>query len=173
MTETPLADGAWRVDPRRSEVGFAVKDLWGVRIVRGVFGEYDGGLEVRADGAEGELTVEARSIDTGNDKRDQHLRSAAFFDVERHPRIAFAASAVTPREGGLTLAGELAIRSSRARLEVPVSVGQMAGGALCLEGRTTVSRKAVGVTWNKLGMIRGDAMLHVRLTLEPATEAAR
>ena len=168
-TEPPLPDGVWRVDPRRSEIGFAVKEMWGLRTVRGVFGAYDGSLTVREGGAAGELTIEADSLDTGHNKRDQHLRSPAFFDVERHPWIVFAATAVTARDGGLTVTGELAIGSSRVRLEIPVNAARMGDGTLRLEGRTTVSRKAAGLAWNKLGMIRGDAMLHAKLTLKRAT----
>ena len=92
-----LPDGVWTVDPQRSEIGFAVKDMWGLRIVRGAFGAYDGSLTVRGGGATGELTIEAGSLDTGQSRRDRHLRSPAFFDVERHPRIVFTATAVTPR----------------------------------------------------------------------------
>ena len=168
-TEPPLPTGVWRVDPRRSAIGFAVRETWGLRTVRGVFGAYDGSLKVRAGGAAGELTIEAASVDTGHGRRDRHLRSPAFFDVERHPRIVFAATAVTAREGGLTVAGELMIGSSRVRLEIPANVEQMAGGDVRLEGQTTVSRTAAGVAWNGLGMIRGDATLHARLTLERTT----
>jgi polyisoprenoid-binding protein YceI len=168
-TERPLPDGVWSVAPSRSEIGFAVKEMWGLRTVRGIFGAYDGRLEVRAGGVAGELTIEADSLDTGSRRRDRHLRSPAFFDVERHPRIVFTATAVTPGDVGLTVRGELAIRSSRVQLEIPVNAEQTAAGALRLEGRTTVSREAAGVAWNKLGMIRGNAMLHARLTLERAT----
>jgi hypothetical protein len=80
----------------------------------------------------------------------------------------FTATAVTARDGGLTVTGELAIGSSRVRLEMPVNVEQMPDGALRLEGKTTVSREAAGVAWNMLGMIRGDAMLHAQLTLKRA-----
>ena len=73
------------------------------------------------------------------------------------------------KEGGLTVAGELMIGSSRVRLEIPANVEQMAGGDVRLEGQTTVSRTAAGVAWNGLGMIRGDATLHARLTLERTT----
>jgi polyisoprenoid-binding protein YceI len=173
LHELPLPDGLWRVDPRRSEIGFAVKEMWGLHAVRGVFGAYDGSLNVRAGGAAGELTIEAGSLDTGNNRRDQHLRSPAFFDVERHPRIMFTATAVTARDGGLTVTGELAIGSARVRLEIPVNVEQLADGVLRLEGRTTVSRQAAGVAWNKLGMIRGDAMLHAQLALKRAVRGAR
>jgi polyisoprenoid-binding protein YceI len=159
-----LRDGVWRIDPQRSEVGFAVKEMWGLRTVRGAFRAYDGSLK---DGA-GELRIEAASLDTGNARRDRQLRSPDFFDVERHPWIVFAATAVTETDGGLTVTGELAIGRERVRLEIPVDIELMADGALRLEGQTTVSRKAAGLAWNKLGMIRGDAALHARLTLEHA-----
>ena len=167
--ELPLRDGVWNVDPQRSEIGFAVTEMWGLRTVRGVFNAFDGSLKVRAGGATGELTIEAGSLDTGHDKRDRHLRSRVFFDVERHPRIVFTATEITARDGGLSVTGELAIGSSRVRLEFPVNVECMADGALRLDGKTTVSREAAGLAWNKLGMIRGDAMLRAQLTLEPAT----
>lgn len=168
-TAPPLPDGVWSVDPQRSEIGFAVKEMWGLRTVRGAFGAYDGSLEVRAGGAVGELTIEAASLDTGNGRRDRHLRSPAFFDAERHPRIVLAATAVTAREGGLTVEGELAIASSRVRLELPVTVERTADGELRLEGSTTVSREAAGLAWNMLGVIRGDAVVQFQLTLEPAS----
>jgi polyisoprenoid-binding protein YceI len=150
-----IPDGVWNVDPQRSEIGFAVKDMWGLRTVRGVFRAYDGSLHADA----GELTIEAGSLDTGHARRDRHLRSPAFFDVERHPRIVFTAPAVGP-----TITGELTIGSARVPLEIPVDVEPTAD-TLRLEGSTTVSRKAAGLDWNRLGMIRGDAALHARLTL--------
>lgn len=140
--------------------------MWGLRTVRGFFRAYDGSLKVRGGAAAGGLTIEAGRLDTGNNRRDQHLRSPAFFDVERHPRIVFTATAVTARDRGLTVEGELAIGSSRVRLEIPVSVERMADDALRFEGTTTVAREAAGVTWNMLGMIRGDAVLHAQLTLK-------
>ncbi len=160
-----LRDGVWRVDPQRSEVGFAVKEMWGLRTVRGVFRAYDGTLK---DG-EGELRIEAASLDTGNERRDRQLRSPDFFGVERHPWIVFTATAITTSDRGVTVTGELAIGRERVRLEIPADIEWMADGALHLEAETTVSRKAAGLAWNKLGMIRGDAMLHGRLTLVHAT----
>ena len=88
-TEPPLPDGVWSVDPRRSEIGFAVKDIWGLRTVRGVFGAYDGSLKVRGGRAAGEHTIQADSLDTGSNRRDRHLRSPAFFDVEQHRQQAW------------------------------------------------------------------------------------
>jgi polyisoprenoid-binding protein YceI len=81
----------------------------------------------------------------------------------------FTATPVTARDGGLTVTGELAIGASSVRLEIPVNVAQIADGALRFDGKTTISRKAAGVAWNKLGMIGGDAILHAQLTLKRAT----
>jgi polyisoprenoid-binding protein YceI len=133
------------VDPQGSAVGFAVKDLWGLRTVRGIFGAYDGSLTVRSGDVSGELLIAAGSLDTGHTRRDQHLRSPVFFDVERHPRMVFATTAATAWIVGVTVTGELAIGSSRVRLEIPVNVERLGDGALRLEGRTTVARQTAGL----------------------------
>jgi polyisoprenoid-binding protein YceI len=172
ITKLPVADGVWTVDPDRSEVGFAVKAMYGLLTVRGVLRAYDGKLTVRAGSAAGELAIATDSLDTGNPKRDQHLRSSDFFDAERHPQIVFTTAAVSARGRGLTLTGELTIGSERRRLEVPVDVEQTADGTLQLDGRTTVSRSAVGIAWNRLGMIGDAAQLHARLTLTRAPAPA-
>lgn len=163
--ELPLPDGVWTVDPQRSEIGFAVKALWGLHTVRGVFGTYDGTLTVQAGSAAGKLTIEAASLDTGHRKRDRHLRSPDFFDVEPHPQIVFDATSIAALEHGLTVAGELTIASARLRLAVPVKVERMPDGAPRLSGRTTVAREAAGMTWNRLASVGGDAVLHADLTL--------
>lgn len=167
-TELPLTDGVWTIDRQRSQIGFAVKDMWGLRTVHGAFSVYDGRLTVRAGQVMGELTIEADSLDTGHEKRDRHLRSPAFFDVERHPRIVFDASAATTRAGAPTIIGELQVASSRVLLEIPVQIEHVAEDTLALEGKATVSRAAAGVAWNRLGMIRGDATLHAEITLTRA-----
>jgi polyisoprenoid-binding protein YceI len=164
-TEPGLPDGAWTVDPQRSEVGFAIKEMWGLRTVHGVFTAYDGALKVHAGSAVGTLTIEADSISTDNDRRDQHLRSADFFDVDQHPQIVFTTRAINARDGGLMVVGHLLIGASRTRVEIPVTVEQRPDGSLRLEGTTAVSRKEAGLGWNKLGMIRDDTQLHARLTL--------
>jgi polyisoprenoid-binding protein YceI len=128
-TELPLPDGVWKVDAEHSEIGFAVKDMWGLRTVRGRFGDCHGSLNVRAPDAVGELTIDAASLDTTHHRRDQHLRSPAFFDVERHPQIVFTATALTPRQAGPTITGELTIGTSRVPLEIPINIWSALGSA--------------------------------------------
>jgi polyisoprenoid-binding protein YceI len=164
----PLPAGIWTIDQQRSEIGFAVKEMWGLRTVHGVFGAYGGTLELGPGKRGGKLTIDADSIKTGNNRRDRHLRSPAFFDVEQHRQIMFTTTAVTARHAGLTIAGELTIGSSRVPLEIPVSIERLADGELRLEGRTSVSRRAAGLAWNVLGMIRGDAIVYAKLTLKRA-----
>jgi hypothetical protein len=80
----------------------------------------------------------------------------------------FVPTSVTLRDGGLTVAGELSMASTRLRLELPVNVTRMPDGAPRLDGRMTVAREAAGMTWNRLGSVGGDAVLHAQLTLAPA-----
>src|SRR3954449_4503975 len=84
-----LADGSWRLDPTRSSVAFHVRHFYGLMTVKGEFADYDGTLDLAAMPAV-ELTIQAASLDTKMAKRDEHLRSRDFFDVERHPQIRFS-----------------------------------------------------------------------------------
>src|SRR5215212_5344117 len=84
----PIADGAWRLDPARSSVAFQVRHFYGLMTVKGEFADYDATLDLGAAPAV-ELTIQAPSLDTKMAKRDEHLRSQDFFDVERHSQVRF------------------------------------------------------------------------------------
>jgi polyisoprenoid-binding protein YceI len=92
---TPLPTGTWKVDPVHSSVEFHVKHL-GIATVKGQFNEFEGALEVSEDGARASGIVEVASVDTREPQRDEHLRSADFFEAERFPRIAFRSSEIRP-----------------------------------------------------------------------------
>jgi polyisoprenoid-binding protein YceI len=94
---TPLPTGTWKVDPVHSSVEFHVKHL-GIATVKGQFNEFEGTLEVSADGARAFGTVDVASVDTREPQRDEHLRSADFFEAERFPRIEFRSTAISPLE---------------------------------------------------------------------------
>jgi len=144
--------GSWALDTARSEIGLKSKSMWGLLPVKGVFREVTGTGTVSAAGdATGTITVAARSIDTKNKKRDEHLRSADFFDVARTPDITFAAEQVTPSAEGVTVSGALTVRD-RTR---PVSFAARVSGdeaQVVLDGETEVNRADFGLTWNQLGM---------------------
>lgn len=95
----PLADlapGTWALDAQSSSVGFSNKSFWGLVTVHGTFTRLEGHATISAPGTgQGSVTIAAASLDTKNKKRDEHLRSKAFFDVENHPSITFTAGQVT------------------------------------------------------------------------------
>jgi polyisoprenoid-binding protein YceI len=93
---TPLMPtGTWSVDPAHSSVEFSIKHM-GIANVRGHFGEFEGTLEVKESLADSRAhgAVKVASIDTGESKRDEHLRSPDFFNVEEFPEISFESTRV-------------------------------------------------------------------------------
>lgn len=98
MANATLAPtGTWVVDAGHSKVGFAVKHM-GIATVRGEFTEFEGTLEIGDDlsSAKARGTVKAASVDTNESQRDEHLRSADFFNVEVHPNLEFESTAIEP-----------------------------------------------------------------------------
>jgi polyisoprenoid-binding protein YceI len=92
-TETSLPTGTWQVDPVHSSVEFQVKHL-GIATVKGQFNEFEGTVEVGPDGARAYGTVQTASVDTREPQRDEHLRSADFFEVDTYPTIDFSSTAI-------------------------------------------------------------------------------
>lgn len=105
---------AWTIDTAHTEVGFSAKHL-GISTVRGRFTRFSGAVDL-ADpsdptGARTHVEIDAASLDTGNEQRDQHLRAADFLDVEHHPTITFDLRSVEPADDGeFTVRGDLTIR---------------------------------------------------------------
>ena len=91
--------------------------MWGLLPVRGRFDRFDGSYDVGPDGTTIELTIDADSLDTGNAKRDEHLRSSDFFDVDDHAQVRFASTRVHQAgDGMLHVVGDLEV----AGIVVPV-----------------------------------------------------
>lgn len=92
---TAIPTGTWAVDPSHSSVEFTVKHL-GIATVRGRFREFEGRIEMGEDLASSKAygKVKAASVDTNEPQRDEHLRSADFFDVENNPDITFESTSI-------------------------------------------------------------------------------
>src|SRR4051794_2514403 len=98
--------GVWTLDPTRSTVGLRTRSAWGMVSVKGSFGEVTGEGTVAPDGnVTGSVTIGAGSIDTGNKKRDAHLRSADLLDAAQFPYILFTARELSAANADLQLAG--------------------------------------------------------------------
>jgi polyisoprenoid-binding protein YceI len=164
-TDVPVIPlGTWTVDTGSSKVGFEVPTMWGLVKVRGSFGRLAGNLYVEEQGAGGHLTIDAKSVDTKNGRRDKHLRSKDFFDVERHPEVVFAASSIALAANGVTITGDLRIGDVSQRLELPIEI-ERRDDRLRIRATTSLSRERAGLTWSMAGMIRGDADLTIDLEL--------
>jgi len=106
---TNLPTGTWTVDKVHSSVEFQVKHL-GIATVKGQFTEFEGTLESGPDGAKAYGTVKVASVDTREPQRDEHLRSADFFEAETYPEITFQSTAIRPvDEDTFELEGDLTI----------------------------------------------------------------
>src|ERR1700726_1744851 len=100
--------GSWRVS-EESQIGFAVRSLG--RTVNGRFGSFSGRVvHGTGDGVMASGSVEVASIDTGIAKRDDHLRSADFFDAANHPRITFSSRRIIPDGDSYDIPGTLTIK---------------------------------------------------------------
>jgi polyisoprenoid-binding protein YceI len=164
-----LPAGRWTVDPAASTVGFRARGVFGLVPVTGTFGSAEGELDVDGTDAHGELRIPAASLDTRNAKRDEHLRSGDFFDVEHHPTVVFQLDGVVAGPDGPTLAGTLRIRDNALALRSPLVVATPDAETLRLSTAVDVDRAAAGVGWAKFGMIQGKARLSVEVTLRRAS----
>ena len=155
--------GSWQLDPARSVIAIRHKTMWGLANVKGTFTEVSGQGEVLADGsAHGSLTIGAASVDTGNARRDTHLRSADFFDADRNPSIVFTALRITPgADGTAEVNGDLTARGLTRPLAFSARVTEAATGAVTVAAEVVIDRGRHGITWNKLGMVTGQATVNV------------
>ena len=156
MTTATPALTAWTVDAAHSEVGFAVKHLM-ISTVRGRFGAVSGTVtfpEGDYADAQADVTIDAASIDTREEKRDAHLRSADFFDVEKFPALTFKSRRVQAIKGDtFQLVGDLTIKDITREVVLDVEVegfqkdpwGNEKAG---FSASTRVNRKDFGLTWN-------------------------
>lgn len=151
--QAALPLGSWRVDEHAGELGFKVKTMWGLSTVNGRFERYEGELLVTPDGARGTLRIDAASLNTGNRKRDTHLRSADFFDIEEHPTVSFELRGTTSSSPQLMVTGELEVAGKPVPLEFPVTLERLDGDRARLVGEVRVTREQAGLTWNRMGMM--------------------
>ncbi|OBG36372.1 hypothetical protein A5672_20180 [Mycobacterium alsense] len=161
--ETLLADpdlaGVWNIDPDRSTIAFKVSNAWGLLNVKGRFTEFSGDAQLTGKGAVfGRLDIRAGSLDTGIGRRDKHLRSDDFFDVERFADISVVVTAVHPTTGKRAdLQASLTLKGVTAPLVLPVTITELDDGSIQISGETQVDRARFGLGWNRFGMIGATA----------------
>ena len=162
--------GTWALDPARSTVAIRGKSIWGLVTVDGTFKEVDGEGHVEPDGkARGVLAIDAASIDTNHKKRDAHLRSKDFFNVDTHETIAFTANQVVARKADdVEVTGELAVNGIAKPLGFTAKVIEAHAEAVVLRAELVLQRKDFGMTWNMLGMLKPNTTVTVTACFVPA-----
>lgn len=150
----------WRIDTGRSSVEFHVRNFYGLQTVKGRFERYDGWLDLTAEPSV-ELTIDADSLNTNNARRDEHLRSADFFDAASHPRVRFVSELATLDGERLRVRGELHAAGKSTSLDLE-GVIRPDGDELVIDVTTFADHRQLGMTWNRLGMLRGPSKLIIR-----------
>jgi len=158
----------WQIDPAHSSVQFSIRHMM-ISNVRGEFKTFTAtatGDPLKPTEASLEATIDVSSIDTGNEKRDAHLKNPDFFDVEKFPTITFESTKIE-RAGdtGLKVTGNLTLHGVTKEVvldvEGPVTVkdpqGNLKAGA---HATTKINRQDFGITWSKTlddgGLMLGD-----------------
>jgi polyisoprenoid-binding protein YceI len=147
------AAGQWQLDPIATNIELRTKAMWGLAKVRGRFKAVEGSGLVGEDATvSGTIVFDAKSIDTKNKKRDTHLRSDDFFEVEKYPTFSYSAISATPTDDGrLKVTGSLTIRDQSRPLELLVTATQPAPGRATLTAEAQIDRRQWGMTWAKMG----------------------
>ena len=168
--------GTWDIDASHSTVGFSVRHMM-VSKVRGYFRDFTGEIVTAQDPAQSVVTanVDLGSIDTRQEQRDAHIRSADFFDVENHPQMTFRSTAVKTDGADWTVEGELTIkgRTKPVTLELelngfgPDAYGGTRAG---FSAKTEISRSAFGVDI-QMPMDGGGVVVGDKITVELEIEA--
>jgi polyisoprenoid-binding protein YceI len=143
--------GTWDIDASHSDVSFTIRHMM-VSKVRGRFGAFSGEIVTSEDLSSSSVTatIDASTIDTNNEQRDGHIRSADFFDVENHPQWTFRSTGVRVDGGDLALDGELTIKGVTRPVTLALEVNGFGpdawGGTRAgFSASTTIDRNDFGV----------------------------
>lgn len=173
------APTTWTIDPNHSNVTFSIRHFFSK--VTGSFTKFSGQVvydPANPGASMAKAEIDANSITTSNDRRDNHLRSADFFDVAKYPTLSFESTKVTADGSKLKIEGNLTMHGVTKPVTLegeflgagPAMGGQRAG----FEASGKIDRKEFGIVWNKTvdnGTMLGDDV-EIHLGIEGATEPA-
>jgi polyisoprenoid-binding protein YceI len=172
------AADAYKIDPAHSSVEFSVKHMV-ISNVKGSFDEFEAAIAYDPNNIENssvEVTIPVKSINTKNEKRDDHLRSADFFDAENHPNITFKSSKIQKKGDGYVAVGTLTMHGVAKEIELPFVlngpvVNPWGQTVIGIEIEYELDRQDYGLKWNKTmdngGLVVGDDV-KIEINLEAA-----
>jgi polyisoprenoid-binding protein YceI len=177
LTGTPgYVAGTWSIDPVHSEVGFTARHMM-VSKVRGKFRTFSGEIVTGVDplGSSVSAEIDLSSIDTGNEQRDGHIRSADFFEVETYPTMTYRSTGVRQDGDVYILDGKLTLKGVTRDVELALEIngfgpdaygGTRAGFSAIGE----INRRDFGVNFGAV-MESGGAVVSDKITIQLEIEA--
>lgn len=171
FTATLVAGEEYQIDRAHSRVGFAVTHML-LTTVRGHFNEYSGTINYDKDNIANSsvnVTITSSSIDTDNERRDNHLRSDDFLNAEKFPKITFVSKNVLEKDDGHVLVGDLTIRDVTKEVEMPFEItGSLEtdrGTRMGFSARLTINRMDYNVKWDRT-LDTGGLVVSDEVTIE-------
>jgi len=169
--------GTWTFDKNHTTVGFVARHM--LSRVRGRFNVFDGTVVIaeRPEDSHVEVEIDAASIETKTDMRDNHLRSADFFDVENHPKLTFRSREIRPAGGNrFRLVGDLTIRDITREVVLDAEFlgwgpgpSSEAPTMSAFTASAEIDREAWGLTWN-VAVETGGLLVGRKVRIEIDTE---
>ena len=174
---TDLTAGTWAIDPVHSSISFSVRHLV-VSKVRGTFGTFSGAIVVAEDGTpsvSAEIAVD--SLNTGNEQRDGHIKSADFFDAENHPTATFVSTGVRAAGDDYVLAGDFTLKGVTKPIELTlefngVNPGMGHGEVAGFEASVVLNRKDFGIDID-MPLETGGTVVGDKITITLEIEALK
>lgn len=177
LAATAVSAETYSVDPAHTSLAFSVRHL-GISNVRGHFGEFTGTIVIDKGAIkDAQATMQVKSIDTGVKQRDDHLRSADFFDAAKYPVITFKTKSVEKKGDQFVLIADFTIRGVTREVRLPVKLNgpikdQDGQTRIGLEGKLTINRKDYGINFDAV-LETGVALVGEEVSIEVNIEAVQ
>ena len=172
------AQDSYTIDPVHTSIAFKVKHMM-VSDVKGQFERFTGTIVLDPKNIEAssvDVTIETPSVSTNNEKRDGHLKSPDFFDVEKYPTITFKSKKVMKKGEQWVAVGDFTMRGVTKEIELPFTVtGPVTAGTASIIGvsaATEINRQDYGVSWNK-SLDAGGVVVSDKVRIELEVEAKK
>ncbi|MFF0341838.1 YceI family protein [Kribbella sp. NPDC004875] len=178
--EYAALSGDYTLDASHTRIGFSARHAM-VTKVRGAFDEFEGSFHIDGENPEnssGKVTIQAKSINTRNSQRDEHLRSNDFLAMDEYPEITFVSTGVKQTgDAEFVVSGDLTIRGVTKPVDVEfeytgTATDPFGNQRLGLEGSVVINRKDFGVSWNA-ALEGGGVLVSDKITLELEVSAIK
>jgi polyisoprenoid-binding protein YceI len=175
MSLDQLTPGTWNVDPTHTTISFVARHMM-LSKVRGTFSDFTAEVVIAEDPLASSLRAEVQmaSIDTGNEDRDNHLRTNDFFDIENHPTMVLQSAGFGGSGGEYTMHADLTIRGVTKHVDFELEfagIGQDPWGnsRAGFSATATINRKEFGIEWNT-ALETGGVLVDDKIQIEIETQ---